>query len=567
MAGQRFVAASPLPGFGLTFGFTTFFLSAVILIPLGALVIRALGIPPSELIDILLDERAVASYRLSFGAAALAAAINAVFGFIVAWSLVRYDFPGRRLLDTMIDLPFALPTAVSGIALATVFSPTGWLGQQLALAGVQVAYTWLGVVVALVLIGLPFVVRSVQPALIEVGKELEDAAESLGAGGFHVFRRVILPTVLPALATGLHPRLRARHRRVRLGRLHLRQPAAQDRDHAAAHRHQAGAIRLRRRRSARLLHAGDVLRDAVRDQPGAGLGTAPHGNRSGALMAGGVTWTPEGRRMTRGAKLARALLLFISFGFLGLLLLAPLGAVLVQALAKGAGAWLESFSDPDTISSIKLTLLTAAIVVPANTIFGICAAWAIARFEFRGKSLLVTLIDLPFAVSPVIAGLVLVFLFGVNGWFGEWLLDRNISIIFAVPGIVLATIFISFPYVARELIPLMQQQGSDEEVAALSLGAGPWLTFIRITLPKIRWGLLYGVILCNARVMGEFGAVSVVSGHIRGVTNTMPLQVEILYNEYNFVAAFAVASLLAMLAILTLIAKTLVEWRSGIGGH
>ena len=284
-------------------------------------------------------------------------------------------------------------------------------------------------------------------------------------------------------------------------------------------------------------------------------------------MAGGVTWTPEGRRMTRGAKLARALLLFISFGFLGLLLLAPLGAVLVQALAKGAGAWLESFSDPDTISSIKLTLLTAAIVVPANTIFGICAAWAIARFDFRGKSLLVTLIDLPFAVSPVIAGLVLVFLFGVNGWFGEWLLEHNISIIFAVPGIVLATIFISFPYVARELIPLMQQQGSDEEVAALSLGAGPWLTFIRITLPKIRWGLLYGVILCNARVMGEFGAVSVVSGHIRGVTNTMPLQVEILYNEYNFVAAFAVASLLAMLAILTLIAKTLVEWRSGIGGH
>jgi len=202
MAGGRFVSSSPLPGFGLTFGFTTFFLSAVILLPLAAMVIRALGIPPSDLLEILLDERAVASYRLSFGAAALAACINAVFGFVVAWSLVRYDFPGRRLLDMMIDLPFALPTAVSGIALATVFSPTGWLGQKLALAGVQVAYTWLGVVVALVLIGLPFVVRSVQPALIEVRKDLEDAAESLGAGGFHVFRRIILPTVAPALATG-----------------------------------------------------------------------------------------------------------------------------------------------------------------------------------------------------------------------------------------------------------------------------------------------------------------------------------------------------------------------------
>jgi sulfate transport system permease protein len=284
-------------------------------------------------------------------------------------------------------------------------------------------------------------------------------------------------------------------------------------------------------------------------------------------MAAGASVAAEVRPMTRAERAARAALIAVSVGFLGLLLLAPLGAVLVQALAKGLGEWLVSLRDPDTISSIKLTLLTAAIVVPVNTVFGICAAWAIARFEFRGKSLLVTLIDLPFAVSPVIAGLVLVFLFGTQGWFGEWLLERDVQVIFAVPGIVLATIFISFPYVARELIPLMQQQGSDEEVAALSLGARPWTTFIRITLPKIRWGLLYGVILCNARVMGEFGAVSVVSGHIRGVTNTMPLQVEILYNEYNFVAAFAVASLLAMLAILTLVAKTLVEWRSGTGGH
>jgi len=284
-------------------------------------------------------------------------------------------------------------------------------------------------------------------------------------------------------------------------------------------------------------------------------------------MAGHVVWTAGGRRMTRGARFTRVVMLTLSIGFLGLLLLAPLGAVLAQAFAAGAGVYLESFRDPDTQAAIRLTLLTAAIVVPANTLFGIAAAWAIARFEFRGKSLLVTLIDLPFAVSPVIAGLVLVLLFGAQGWFGEWLLDNDISIVFAVPGIVLATIFISFPYVARELIPLMQQQGSDEEVAALSLGAGPWITFIRVTLPKIRWGLLYGVILCNARAMGEFGAVSVVSGHIRGLTNTMPLQVEILYNEYNFVAAFAVASLLALLAILTLVAKTLVEWRSGIGGH
>jgi sulfate transport system permease protein len=259
-------------------------------------------------------------------------------------------------------------------------------------------------------------------------------------------------------------------------------------------------------------------------------------------------------------------LIGVSIAFLGLLLAAPLGAVLAQALAKGWQIYLESFDDPDTRAAIRLTLLTAAIVVPINTVFGICASWAIAKFEFKGKSLLITLIDLPFAVSPVIAGLVFVLLFGAQGWFGPWLQERDVQVIFAVPGIVLATLFITFPYVARELIPLMQQQGSDEEEAAITLGASAWITFLRVTLPKIRWGLLYGIILCNARAMGEFGAVSVVSGHIRGLTTTMPLHVEILYNEYNFVAAFAVASLLALLAILTLVLKSLVEWRAGRGG-
>ena len=282
-------------------------------------------------------------------------------------------------------------------------------------------------------------------------------------------------------------------------------------------------------------------------------------------MAGAAPRT-EVRRISQGARIARVALIGVSIAFLGLLLAAPLGAVLAQALAKGWAVYLESFADPDTRAAIRLTLLTAAIVVPINTVFGICASWAIAKFEFKGKSLLITLIDLPFAVSPVIAGLVFVLLFGAQGWFGPWLLERDVQIIFAVPGIVLATLFITFPYVARELIPLMQQQGSDEEEAAITLGASAWITFLRVTLPKIRWGLLYGIILCNARAMGEFGAVSVVSGHIRGLTTTMPLHVEILYNEYNFVAAFAVASLLALLAILTLVLKSLVEWRAGRGG-
>jgi sulfate transport system permease protein len=249
----------------------------------------------------------------------------------------------------------------------------------------------------------------------------------------------------------------------------------------------------------------------------------------------------------------------LSLTFLAALLFAPLATVFATALSKGWQMYFESFKDEDTLAAIRLTLTVAAIVVPMNTLFGIAAAWAIAKFEFRGKSFLITLIDVPIAISPVISGLVYVLLFGAQGWFGLWLQENDISIIFAVPGIVLATMFVTFPYVARELIPLMQQLGNDEEEAAITLGAGGLMTFFHVTLPKIRWGLIYGIILCNARAMGEFGAVSVVSGHIRGLTTTMPLHVEILYNEYNFVGAFAVASLLTLLAVVTLVIKSLVE--------
>ena len=252
----------------------------------------------------------------------------------------------------------------------------------------------------------------------------------------------------------------------------------------------------------------------------------------------------------------------VSLGFLGLFLVLPLAAVFTEALRKGLHAYLAAMGDATALAAIQLTLLTAAIAVPANLIFGVVAAWAIAKFSFPGRSVLITLIDLPFAVSPVISGLIFVLLFGLQGWMGPWLAAHDIKIIFAVPGLVLATMFVTFPFVARELIPLMEAQGSEEEQAALSLGAGGWPTFWRVTLPNVKWALLYGVILCNARAMGEFGAVSVVSGHIRGQTNTMPLHVEILYNEYNFVGAFAVASLLAILALVTLILKTLVEWRA-----
>lgn len=257
----------------------------------------------------------------------------------------------------------------------------------------------------------------------------------------------------------------------------------------------------------------------------------------------------------------KVLVSFAALSFLVVFLAVPLASVFVEALRKGLAAYFDSFRQPDAWAAIRLSLLVAGIAVPLNLVFGLAASWAIAKFEFCGKSVLISLVDLPFAVSPVIAGLIYVLVFGMQGWFGPWLAAHNIEIIFAVPGVVLATIFVTFPFVARELIPLMQEQGIEEEEAAILLGASGWQTFWRVTLPNVKWGLLYGVILCNARALGEFGAVSVVSGHLRGRTNTMPLHVEILYNEYNAVAAFSVASLLALLALVTLVLKTLVEMR------
>ncbi|AVP57586.1 sulfate ABC transporter permease subunit CysW [Pulveribacter suum] len=280
-------------------------------------------------------------------------------------------------------------------------------------------------------------------------------------------------------------------------------------------------------------------------------------------MSGGASpATRRARAGTTEAPWVRRVLIGVALVFLLLFLVLPLAAVFTEALRKGLDAYLAGLREPDAWSAIRLTLITAAIAVPLNLVFGVAAAWCIAKFEFRGKAFLTTLIDLPFSISPVVAGLMYVLVFGANGWLGPWLAEHDIKIVFAVPGIVLATVFVTFPFIARELIPLMQAQGNDEEQAAVVLGASGWQTFRHVTLPNIKWGLLYGVILCNARAMGEFGAVSVVSGHIRGQTNTIPLHVEILYNEYQSVAAFAAASLLALLALVTLVIKTVAEWKS-----
>ena len=275
------------------------------------------------------------------------------------------------------------------------------------------------------------------------------------------------------------------------------------------------------------------------------------------------------RSSTTEPLLVKLILIVVSFLFLGIFLVLPLISIFITAFQKGWETYIASITHPDALAAIKLTLLVALIVVPLNTIFGIAAAWCITKFSFRGKNLLITFIDLPFAISPVIAGLTFILLFGAQGLFGEWLMANDIKIVFALPGIVLATLFVTLPFVARELIPLMQTQGITDEEASISLGASGFKTFLYVTLPNIKWGLLYGLILCNARAIGEFGAVSVVSGHIRGMTNTMPLHIEILYNEYQFSAAFAVASLMSILAIVTIIVKNVIEWKSGLrgGGH
>ncbi|MDQ7990271.1 MAG: sulfate ABC transporter permease subunit CysW [Candidatus Dactylopiibacterium sp.] len=257
----------------------------------------------------------------------------------------------------------------------------------------------------------------------------------------------------------------------------------------------------------------------------------------------------------------------VSLAFFAGFLLLPLATVFIEALRRGWSVYLAAIVEPDALAAVRLTVLAAAVALPLNLVFGVAAAWAVAKFEFRGKQFLISLIDLPFSVSPVVAGLVYVLIFGAQGWFGTWFIDNDLKVVFAVPGIVLATVFVTVPFIARELIPLMQAQGKEEEEAAIVLGASGWQTFRHVTLPNIRWGLLYGVVLCNARAMGEFGAVSVVSGHIRGLTNTMPLQIEILYNEYQFAAAFAVASLLALLALLTLVLKTFIEWRAALAAR
>ncbi len=545
-----------LPGFGPAVSLAGLYVGLVVVLPLAALALKAASLTGGEFVRIVTAPRALAAYRLSFGAALVAALLDAAFGLLVAWVLARYRFRGRALLDACVDLPFALPTAVAGLTLTALYSEHGWIGRFLEPLGLRVAFAPAGIVLALTFVGLPFVVRAVQPVLEELDPELEEAAGVLGASRLQAFVRVVLPNLLPPLLTGFtlaFARALGEYGSIVFisGNLPMRTEIApllivtklEQFDEAGA---TAIAVVLLLASFA-LVFAANALQRWTRRLAGASAMAASRGFRPAPTLAE--------RPAVRRALAAAAVL------FLALFVLVPLAAVFAQALRKGPAAYVAAVTEPNALAAIRLTLLTAALAVPFHVVFGVLTAWLVAKFRFRGKGLLVTLVDLPFAVSPVVGGLAFVLLFGRRGLLGPFLLAHDARVIYAVPGIVLATIFVTFPFVTREVLAVMEAQGNDEEEAALTLGAGGWQTFFRVTLPKARWGLLYGVVLCNARAMGEFGAVSVVSGHIRGVTNTIPLHVEILYNEYDLTGAFAVASLLTFLALGTLAVRKLEEAR------
>lgn len=547
-----------IPGFGLSMGVTLAMLGIFVLIPLVSIFLSASQLSFGDFVEVVTSRQVVSGYIVSLSCAFLAALINAVLGLSLAWVLVRYDFPGKRLMDGLIELPFALPTAVAGISLTYLYSDQGWIGSLFARAGVKIAYTRIGITIAMVFVGIPFVVRAVQPVLEKLDVQYEEAAKMLGAGRRYTFLRVILPELFPAVLAGFGLAL-ARGigeygsvvfiagnipYETQIAPLLIMTKLEQYKYADAT----AIALVLLLISFVLMLFINSVQIYMQRFSMNSGDSTQTI-QKKDALLA------------DNSGQTVKYILIVICAVFLLLMLVLPLAVVIANALQDGWVAYRKAVMDEYTIKALKLTLEATATAVAVNTVFGIFASYLLSKFYFKGRQMLATIIDIPFSISPVIAGLVFILTFGNVGWMGDFLKAHGIKIVFAVPGIILATIFVTFPFVFRELFPVMNAQGKDEEEAAGLMGAGGFTIFWRITFPHIKWALLYGVILCTARAMGEFGAVSVISGHLRGKTNTLPLHVEILYNEFNTMEAFAVSSILVILAVLILIARNLVEWK------
>lgn len=548
---------SIIPGFSLTMGITLTMLSLFILIPLASIMAFSFELGPKGLIEAVSDEVVINALKTSIMCAALAAAVNCLFGLIIAWTLVRCDFPGKRILDGLIELPFALPTAVAGITLSKMYSESGQPGSLLAKLGITVSYTQLGILIAMIFIGIPFVVRTVQPVLSKLNPVYEEAAYILGAGRFMTFRKVILPELGPALLSGFGLAL-ARGLGEYGSVIYISGNSARDHTQVASYvimqklnyMDYAGATAI----ALLMLIISFIMLILIN-----ALSVFQSRRVSNTYAAAQERSASSGR----GARI----LIALSATYVLVMLVMPLISVMKNAFSKGMLFYLASLGTDYVRSAAGVTAMATIITLVINTVFGLAAAWAITRFSFRGKHLLGTLIDIPLSISPVIAGLAYIMTFGRLGWAWPALqavndaLGTDIQIVFALPGVVLATVFVTFPFVSRELIPVLDSVGTNEEEAAAMMGAGGRRIFRRITFPHIKWAMIYGMILCAARAMGEFGAVNALS-KTRGETFTLPLEIDALYMDGgadSVTAAFAVSSILVITAVAVLIIRSISE--------
>ncbi|MGN0038122.1 MAG: sulfate ABC transporter permease subunit CysT [Coriobacteriales bacterium] len=566
MAAHRTYSKSVIPGFGLTLGVTLSMLSVLILIPLLSVLGFSFTLSPSEFAAVIAQPAVARAFATSIGCALVAALVNAVFGLILAWVLTRYRFPGRRILDGLIELPFALPTAVAGITLSKMFVDTGEIGGPLAALGIEVAYTHLGIIVALIFVGVPFVVRTVQPVLEDLDGQMEEAAHMLGASRLRTFFKVILPELLPPLLAGFGLAL-ARGigeygsviyisgNSAKNGTQVVSYIIMQKLNGGAASYDEAAAVALV------LLVISFILLFGINFVQN----WAAH--RAGDATGVRAEASPAA---TQGNRAARILFAALAVLFIVFVLVLPLFSVIAKSLVRGFEFYVQAVSTKYVVSALRVTLTAAVITVVVNTFFGLVASWLLTKYRFRGQRFLGTLIDIPFSISPVIAGLAFVMTFGRMGWAAPALdainnaLGTDIALVFSVPGVVLATIFVTFPFVSRELVPVMNSQGNDEEEAAALMGASGFRIFREVTFPKIKWALLYGVVLCAARAIGEFGAVSALS-KTRGATFTLPLEVDALYmngSSDSITAAFAVSSILVIIALVILVLRQVIETRA-----
>ena len=553
-----------IPGFGLTLGITIAMLSVFILIPLASVLLCSLRLSPSTFISIITDSKVLNAFITSILCSFIAAIINCVFGLILAWTLVRYSFPGKRIIDGLIELPFALPTAVAGITLSKMYSTTGELGGPLSKIGIKVSYTHIGLTLALVFIGIPFVVRTVQPVLEKLNSAYEETAYIMGAGPFTAFRRVILPELKGALLAGFGLALArgigeygsviyisgnsAKEKTQVISYIIMQKLNYMDYEGATA----IALVMLIISFILLLLINGAQILSARRSvgiyevAPAAGAETIPV------------------------SKKAKACNITISVIFVLIMLVMPLISVIRNSLEKGITFYLKTLSTGTVISALRVTLIATVIALIINTFFGIVASFALTRFDFKGKHILGALIYIPFSLSPVIAGLSFIMMFGRLGWAYPIIeginsaLGTNIKIVFALPGVVLATIFVTFPFISREIIPVLNSVGTDEEEAAAAMGANGFTIFRRITFPHIKWSLIYGMILCASRALGEFGAVNALS-KTRGKTFTLPLEIDAFYmsgDSDSITAAFAVSSILVIIAVAVLVLRSIFESKS-----